>query len=60
MKKNGMAIYVLAGGVEVDVNLLNQIASQERYVVEAKNFEELFRQPLALQSALTNGCGTPG
>jgi len=64
LKKQGMKIFVLAGGPEVDINLINQIASDRRYVVEAKNFEELFRQPASLQSAFvtTAGCakGEPG
>ena len=58
LKRQGMKIFVLAGGREIDINLINQIASEMRFVVEAKNFEELFRKPASLESAFatTAGC----
>ena len=60
LKKQGTTIFVLGGGPEIDWNLLTQVASQERYMVEAKNFNDLFSSFQAVQSALKSECGTKG
>ena len=60
LKKKGTTVFVLAGGPEIDWNMLMQIATEERFVVEAKNFNELFRSFQTVASALSAGCGAKG
>lgn len=60
LKKLGVNIYVLAGGPEIDWNMLTQIASEEKFVFEAKNFNELVNSFQSVQSALIVNCGTKG
>ena len=58
LKKQGMRVYVLAGGPEIDWNLLSQVASSPKDVVEARNFNDLFNRFSAVQNALQIGCST--
>eukprot|EP00795_Rhopilema_esculentum_P016249 gene16249-7628_t len=58
LKSQGMRIYVLAGGPEIDWNLLSQVASSQRDVVEARNFNDLFNRFSVVQDALQIGCST--
>ncbi len=58
LKDQGISIFVIGAGVEIDWNLLKQVASNERFVLEAENFDLLQSRVGDVQSALRIGCLT--
>ena len=56
LKDQGVTIFVMGAGVEIDWNLLNQVASNQNYVIESEDFDALLGRVQNVQSALRIGC----